>query len=383
MTRNIAGALIVLCWGWLFARVWAGLEFQFDFQTYYLAAQIFERGQTPYDVHQLREASGNRNTLPFIYPLSALHLLRPFAHLDYGSAHRLWVLLKALALVLLFWTWMRWFLREIDGRLMAAVALLGFQAALVWDVKVGNITVFEQLFLWAGFAFLIHRRTTAFVICIVIASIAKLVFVVFLLLLFLPSVRSPANTMRAVAGVVALALLTFLPFAAAPEYLRGFLHAVVSQHPRMQYNPSILGVVDELALFPGTRFLATGWTKLIPVAAYYALLFWVSRTLVRRTLASGSIEQAVLVSAMLYALASPRLVVYSYAIAIVPVLALLLPRTGSTRIGAYALVGAVCLGGLPILPTAVGKFLSDASPLLLLWGACLALTTLEKRAQVA
>ena len=39
--------------------------YQFDFKTYYLAAQVADSGQSPYDVHILRETGGNAHILPF------------------------------------------------------------------------------------------------------------------------------------------------------------------------------------------------------------------------------------------------------------------------------------------------------------------------------
>lgn len=384
MTKRLAAALFVLCWLWVFASAWREPRvYQFDFKTYYIASQVASVGQSPYNVHNLRAAGGNPHILPFCYPLGTLSLFQPLSRLDYPVAHRLWLSIKAVALVMLFLLWRRRFLARMDWWVLLGASLLAFQAALLWDVKVGNITVLEQLCLWTGFAFLLKKRTTMFVFFTVLGSIAKLVPIAFLLLLFIPALRSRGNTIRAVAGVVALAVITVLPFASAPHLLPQYVHAVVSQRPPLQSNPSVVGVLDELARLPDTQFLAVPWIKWTMLASYYALLLLVSRRLLARTLAAGSIERCIYVAALVYALAAPRLIVYSYAIVIVPALALLLPLAGNQRVGVYALLAAICLGGIPILPTAAGKFISDISPWLLLWGIWLTLIVLDRATERA
>jgi hypothetical protein len=221
------------------------------------------------------------------------------------------------------------------------------------------------------------------VACVVLASIAKLLPAAFLLLLFLPAFRSRANTWRAIGGAIAVAVITLAPFAAKPDYLADFLRGLTSQHPPLQFNPSLLGVVDELARNPRTAFLATGWMALVPMAAYYVLLLLVSRRLLGWAFGTGNAARTILAGVMLYALLAPRMIIYSYMIVIVPVLALLRRAVGKTRVGEYALLAAICVGGLPILPAGAGKFVSDVSPLLLLWGCWLALVALERRGQLA
>jgi len=381
--RKLVIALVVLCWVGLFATVWSKPDtYQFDFKTYYCAAKAYELGRSPYEVANLRQACGNSHLLGFYYPLSVLHLLRPVCRLEYDTAHRAWVLLKVLAALALLLVWKRAFLKTTAWIVVLVVGLLCFGAATVWDIKSGNVTLFEQLFLWTGFACLLRSRTTAFVICIVLASLAKLMPALFLLLLFLPLLRSRANTLRFAAGALAVATATLVPFAAHPDYLPGFIHGLTSQHPSLQFNPSILGLMDEFGDYPRSAFLATGWPKWVLVAGYYVLLLLASRPL-RWAVRSGSLRCAILVGAMFYALLAPRLIIYSCMIAIVPALALLLPAAGRTKIGGIAVLAALCISGFRILPSDCGRFINDAIPFLLLWGTWLALVSMEKSGHLA
>ncbi len=380
-TKAAGCLLVLLAWVWIVASVWrAPGEHQFDFKTYYIAVQVYEGGGNPYDIAQIRETGGKRHLLGFYYPLSTLSLLRPLGRMDYATAHRVWIALKALALAALLVIWKRFFLPHSDW-LFLIVALLGFQAATVWDLKVGNVTVFEQLWLWAGFAFLARGRPTAFVVCVVIASLAKLLPVVFLMLLFLPALRSRLNIVRAISGGLVLAAITLLPFLSNPEHFDAFLRGVIAQHPPFKVNPSVLGMVDEMGRHRATAFLAEGWMKLVPIAAYYGLLLLVSWSLLKRAAASPHLWGIILVSALFYALAAPRLIIYSYMIAIVPVLALLVPNAAKSKVGEYALITALCVGGLAILPAPLGTIASDAVPLLLLWGSWLALVAMDRRGE--
>lgn len=381
--KAAAYVVVAIAWAWVIASVWRGpVQYQFDFKSYYYAVKLFDAGGSPYDITTLREFGGSPNLLGFYYPLSTLSLLRPLGDLDYVSAHRVWIALKAIALVMLLVIWKRCFL-PASGWLLPVVTLLAFHAATPWDVKMGNVTVFEQVSLWAGFAFLMRARTTAFVVCVVLASLAKLLPIVFLLLLFLPALRSRASTVRALSGAAVFAGVTLLPFLAHPDLFDGYLRGLTNQHPPFKVNPSVMGIVDELGRHRATAFLADGGMRLVPIAAYYALLLLVSWRLLTRVAASRNVRGIVLVAALFYALAAPRLIIYSCMIAIVPVLALLVPNAGKSKLGEYALLAALCVGGLAILPVPAGTIASDATPLLLLWGCWLALVTLERRGALA
>ena len=374
--KTLVVALLIACATLVVAGLWRDPDERlFDFKTYYCAANVYEMGQNPYRVENLRAFGGNPRLLGFYYPLSALHLFRPIARLDYPVAHRLWLALKVAALAALFLVWKRWFLPGTGWPVLLAAGLFAFDAATLWDLGVGNITVFEQLCLWTGFAFLLRARTTVFVVCVVLASAAKLLPAAFLLLLFTPALRSRANTLRFAAGVLAVALMTFLPFAADRVYLSDFLRGLVGQHPPLEFNPSLLGVVDELRLHRGSAFLGTGWPRWVLVAVYYAALIAVSRRLLRWAADPASPARTILAGAWLYALVAPRLIIYSYMVAIVPLLGLLLPALRQSKAGEWAVVAAVSVTGLQTLPW---KFVSDATPLILLWGAWLALVVMEK-----
>ena len=364
LANKLAILLLLGVWAALFVIVWNDPGQQFDFKTYYVAAHTYDVGQNPYDVSALRSVARQDHLLAFYYPLSTLQLFRPLGALDYASAHRIWLALKALALIALLVVWKRGFLSASHWPLVLLVTLLAFNAATVWDVKTGNVSVFEQLFLWVGLAFFVAGRMTLFAVCILVASMAKLMPAAFLLLLWLPAVRSRGNAVRFVAGAVAVAALALVPFIANADYLDGFARGLVGQPPRFVNNPTMVGLIDELS--HRHDWLASGWVHWALVAGWYAALVGVSLPLLRDAFRHRSRAVIVLVAALAYAIFAPRLIVYSYMIAIVPALVLLPAATERRALRSVALVVALCIGGLAVLPGAGLAWLGAAAPLILL-----------------
>jgi hypothetical protein len=376
---KIFACAVVLCvWVGAYAAAWNHPDgSQWDLKSYYYAARVHENGSNPYDVHQLRAISGGRRTLPYYYPLPALSLLKPLGRLDYPDAHRVWLVLKALAMAALVVVWKRWFLPKTDWLWLLLVSLFGFGGATLWDIRAGNISVFEQLFLWTGFAFLLRSRVGAFVASVVLASTFKILPAAFLLLLLLPGLRTRSNLTKMVAGFVAVTLVVLLPFLGHADWFHSFVRGLRIAQPRLESNPTFFGILDELAVHHGVTALA-GSLKYVLLAAYASALLLASRRLLRTVYGSKSIGFAVMVAAMLYALLIPRFIIYSYMIAFVPVLALLIPALARSKLAAYVALAAVCIGGVGVLPGGVGEFLDHAAPFLVLLGCWTLLIALEK-----
>ena len=235
MKRLVLVASLVL-WATLFMRVWSGVNTtQWDFKAYYTAVKVYEQGEDPYNVENLRKL-GSR-ILPFHYPLWTVHALKPIVALDYPDSHRLWLVLKVAALALLLLLWKRCFLRDTGWWLLLPVSLLAFGGATVWDINAGNITAFEQLLLWTGFAFLLRSRVVLFVVFVTLAAAIKQLPAAFLLLVLLPGVRSPRAIVAGVLGVLAVVAFTFLPVVFAPEFLTRDLRGLTHSQPRLATNP--------------------------------------------------------------------------------------------------------------------------------------------------
>jgi hypothetical protein len=375
LAARLSVVVLLAAWVAVFAAAWNDSGAQFDFKTYYVAAHTWETGEDPYDVSVLRDVGRQPHLLPFYYPLSSLYLFRPIGSLDYPAAHRAWLVIKALGLAALLLVWKRVFLASTGWPLLLLAALLAFNAAMVWDIQTGNIAVLEQVCLWAGLAFFVARRMTAFTACIVLASTAKLMPAVFLLLLWHPAVRSRANSIRFAAGTLAVAAIALVPFLASPQYLGPFLRGFADPPPRFQTNPTVVALIGELSRghdeFPA-------WLSWVLAAVWYGVVLAASLRLLRAACRDLSLRVVALVAAIAYAMFAPRLIVYSYMIVIVPALALVFPAMKDHSLRKAALVVALCIGGLRVLPGTWGGLLASASPLILLVMCWLVLIDLEK-----
>ena len=373
--KKLAYAVILLCWATTIVHVWQDTSGQWDFRAYFSAARARAQGVDPYDVKSVRAATGSPHTLPYYYPVAALYLIKPLAGMDYTAAYRMWLALKILALAALLAIWKRAFLRQTDFLLILAVALLGFNAATIWDLRAGNIETFEQLLLWGGFAFLVRSRVATFVACVAVAGAFKLLPAAFLFVLLLPTLRSRSRMVALAAGIAALILVTLVPLLTHPGYLTGFRHALSVAHPRLENNPSIFGLLDEIALsHPGL----TAAPRYLLAALYYAAVLWFSRGLIRRWLATRSLPAVIMIATLLYAVLAPRLILYSYMIALVPVLGLVIPAVRALKVEAYAVVAAVCVSGLVVLPSPAGDLLGGTAPMLLVLGGWFIVVAAER-----
>ncbi|HEX5133383.1 MAG TPA: glycosyltransferase family 87 protein [Candidatus Krumholzibacteria bacterium] len=364
---------VVCCWAGVFLAAWLHVDgYQWDFRTYYYASHAFEQGLNPYTIDSLMQASdGHAGPLRFVYPLSALYVFKPLARLDYATAARIWLLLKAAALIGLFAIWRRYFLPSSNGLWIALVGMLAFQATMLWDIKAGNVSTFEQLFLWAGLAFLLHSRPRAFAACVVVASLFKLTLSAFLLLLLVKPLRSRGTVATMATAFVTLGVIAAVPFATHRDYLQSFVAAVGVQPAWLSSNVSFQGIATELIRQHAGFSVFGKLSSLLLAAVPAGLSLLVGRRLLAKAYAGSPLILTIMIACFAYALVVPRMMIYSYSIVIAPLLGLVLPCVGRMRIGVYAFAALVCIGGLQVLPSDAGTILDSVQPLVLLllcWG---------------
>jgi hypothetical protein len=356
--------LLVGCAAGVLIQLWEKPDTnQWDFRTYYYATRAFDEGLNPYQIGSLIETSGSPGTnLRYVYPLSVAYLMRPLAAMDYLSAYRIWLLLKLGALAALLFLWSRTFLRGIDRRVATVVILLGFDAALLWDFRTGNISVFEQLLLWTAFAFFVRRKWTAFAAFVVMASLFKLTPSVFLLMLCLPQVRTGGTVVTAFGSLCFLVIATLGPFAGHHTLFDAFLNSAGLSPGWLQSNQSFTGIATELVR--RHNMSTTGWmTYLIGFGASIVVLL-PGRRVIMDTFKRGSLDRIVLLACIMYALIMPRMMSYSYLILAVPFLAMVLPFARQLSSGPLILCILVCMTGVHLLPSDVGHVLARCETLL-------------------
>jgi hypothetical protein len=312
-----------------------------DFTTFYYAAVAFRRGLNPYDLATLTALADGMELAPYLYPASTLAIFVPFTWLPLSTAMLVWLGLKlglAAVLVILWW---RMFARLSGPLAVVAMALFGFNAAMLMDLMTGNISILEELLLWLAFGYYVQHRRWPFALLVAITSVFKLTPIVFLALLFVPSKRHGSSPQPVLAGLALFGALVIVPPAMTTRWIHGLLTSTSVQRPAGEINPCALGMFDTL-LDPRWTHGGGGRVALALWAIYCAALLVLSSRALRRAWTAKEPLQWVVVASMLFALLSPRMMIYSWILPVVPALLLvraLFPR-GREQAIALAILAA-------------------------------------------
>jgi hypothetical protein len=317
-----------------------------DFSTFYYAALAFRRGLNPYDLAALTALADGTELAPFIYPPATLVLFVPFTWLPLGAAMLAWLGLKLVLAAVLVALWWGVFVGRTGMLALVAMTLFGFNAALLMDLVTGNISILEQLLLWLAFACYIGERRRAFAFLVAIASVSKLFPIVFLALLLLPSKRNGPSPGVALAGLTLFAVVLLVPPGMAVQWGHGLAASTSVQRPAGEINPCALGVFDTL-LDPRWTHGGGGRVALALWATYCTALLVLSGRALRRTWMAKDPLQWVVVGCMLFALLSPRMMIYSWILPVVPAL-LLVRALFPPGVGRAAAITILVLQGLVV-----------------------------------
>ncbi len=329
--------------------VWRDRTNQWDFRAYYLAAVARASGENPYDTAVLsRLAVGRRIALtqPFVYPPYTLLLFRPLAALPFDRAYEAFLVAKVAALVGLVVFWARRFVGNPNSPWFYLFSFLAFRAALLFDLRAGNITIFELVLVWSALAAFEAGRFRTFVGLLAVGAAAKLVPLALLGLLWCVPCRRRVLLGSLGAGVVVgLAGVSWVQEAQIWEW---WIDGLTSNFRVLllvgSWNPSTLGLLQSAAAalgFPLPLGAAAGLHVTIG-AVVIATSWWA----VRVGAEPGSVEQrrlAVCIGTVAYALAMPRFVLYSYGLLILPAY-LVIRREPVRSAGPLAILVALPVG---------------------------------------
>jgi hypothetical protein len=291
-----------------------GASNPWDFRTYYDAACAWRAHLNPYDLSALSAVAGKSVELPFVYPPVALAPFLPLSLLPLAAAGAFWGSFKVGVLLGLLGRWRREFLREIPIEAFVGVALFGFNAAILWDLRTGNVAIVEAFLLWVGFLSYVRARTLRSACFIAAASVFKVLPVAFLGLLLVGPSTAKKKVLAVLLGIALLAALFLLTWPLTVEWARALAHTLAVERPTGEVNPSALGVIDGIL---GEKRRA--WA--LPLFGLYACVIALAALpALRRLRETGSPEDWVIVAITLWTLLSPRVMIYSYVLMVVPAL---------------------------------------------------------------
>jgi hypothetical protein len=334
-------------------------SYQWDFYMFYGSAEDFAHGLSPY----------RGRGLSFYHPPLTLFLYGLFARLPFPVAYELWFTLKLAALAGLFVIWSRHFLKLEYGWRTTLFFILAYNGTIYADLSSGNVSIFEQLGLWMGFVALLKRRYAQFCVCLILVAQIKLTPIFFACLLLLAPPRPEWKWFAAcIAGFVGLALSNYL---LEPELMRDFWRVAPSLDERGTLAPGTLACIRDVFDQVGGAAYSdqTRADELIylVVAAGVVVASFVVVMKYRRVTAAPDPKSIVYFACLVYALAAPRMRVYSHILVLMPTLHLLrvLPRRNLVpAIPALLLALVVLPVGDSLLPfRALSRFFYEYLPL--------------------
>lgn len=351
-----------------------GARTPWDFEIYYYAGRAVRVGLDPYDPSSLGAVAGKMFELPFVYPPAALLLFGPLSHLPVGAAGYLWLGVQCLLALALFLLWRKYFLPEVPPDLLLVVTLLGFNAALLWALRTGNLAVLEAALLWGGFAALARGRLAVAGALIALGGVFKLLPLAFLALVAAApgAARDRARALLAAALVLAATLLLGGPLL--PGWAAGVARAITLHRPTGEVNPTLFGLLDGWVSGAGWNEGAARWLVPAICAAFGAAVLAFSARPFARLRREGRPADWILFAVLVWLLLSPRVMVYSWVVAVAPAIHVIRTRLrpGPLRPAAYGLL--LLQGMARFLPGPPPKALAGLSFLLLagLWGLAVA-----------
>ncbi|MEN8148619.1 MAG: glycosyltransferase family 87 protein [Planctomycetota bacterium] len=280
-----------------------------DFVAYHAAARAVIEGEDPYE--PASPPGDPSTTRQYRYPPLTIWFFVPFGLFPYATAWRLFLGVKiafALAVVLVWWF-------RFDGRkhpaVFLALALLAFNAAILKDLKAGNVTMIEQLPLWLGLAGFLAARYRTFAVLVAVSALFKLTNAFFLVLcLTLPR---PARVRTALTGAGILGASLLLSGIVYPDHFRSFLHHAWGAigEIRGAVSPSSVNLLHDFREGLASRLSVSlpTWTSWAAWAAFSATIVVLSlrgsRRLSREPGRDARLD-LVLLACLVFVLISPR-----------------------------------------------------------------------------
>ncbi len=309
--RAIALGLLGL---YLFTFALRNVTLQWDFKVYLLAARAALAGLNPYDLDALVAIAGKPVAMPFVYPPIALVPFMAMTPLSPELAAMSWMAIKCVTLVGLILVWSRWIVPKAGVLAMAIVAIFGWNAAALADLRSGNAALIECALLWAAFACFIAERRAAFASLIVAASIFKLMPAAYLLLLLAPTTRHRPEPVRLMWSVAACIALIAVPFAIGPAAgWEGFGANIPSAHALGESNPSAYALAATVAGWFGAGGDALKTAATVIWVAYCMVLAAVSWRYLCGSWRAKEPRRLVVIAVVLDLLIAPRPMSYGFA----------------------------------------------------------------------
>lgn len=339
-----------------------------DFSAYYWAAKASLAGLDPYNTNEVSTLAG-KELFPYLYPPLVTRLFYPLAILPPVAARIIYVALQYLAVAATSLLW-RDVIRyaspkanSLSGILSIRLVILcfAFNASVIKVLRTGQITIFENLFLWLAISSILRCKYRNFGVAVIAAALPKVTPIALAFLPFLD--RRKGSSFYCVISIVAayVALILFQILFLGSEWA-SFRSALSFLDPEFSSSlpseawsntPSILQVLLSIPPLSHSLSFALGSAEfavliyIAIVALCIAFLMCNSHHFLLREGQCLSNSMHTLLLVTIFVCLSPRLRDYSYVVMIFPLAFLFLyTRLGAVIFGCLSMV-IPFLGWLP------------------------------------
>ncbi len=338
----VGAALIALYLGVFAVR---NVSIQGDFRTYLVATKASMLGLDPYR-HEVLTSLAGRPIVPFVYPPVALVAFMPLTRLEPAAAAAVWIGAKLVLVAALVLVWLRGFAPAAGLLPLALVTVFGWNQALLWDLRAGNIAVIECALLWSAFACFVNGRRNAFAALVVACACFKLLPAVFLLLLLVPVGGAVPSPRRCLVALAALGVVVAGPLWVGPaSHWQRFVDVVPDAGTLGDANPGTLALATVLAQTAGLTGSVGRACATSAWAGFALALLAVSAPFVRRAWQRGDPQACVVAAVFLFVLLEPRPMAYGFLL-LVPAPLIAAPRSFRGPVGRLLLALAISAQGL-------------------------------------
>jgi hypothetical protein len=369
--RPVAAILVVAVCA---VYVALGARQPWDFETYFFAAKALREGLDPYRLASLSAAAGRPVGLPFLYPPAILLPFLPLSLLPVEAAGYVWLAIQCLLAIVLVRLWRAHFIPDAPADLLVLTALLGFNAALLWALRTGNLALFEASLLWGGFAALKRGRLSAAAALIALGGWIKVLPLAFLSLVLAAPARARDRARAILVAGLVLAAVSLPHANLLPDWAAAVERSLAAGRPTGEANPSLLGLLDGWTA-GGTWLAGPGKrTALGLYAAFGAAILAFSARPFGRLRREGATPGWIMLGVLAWLLISPRVMVYSWVMAVPPAIYVIRRHIGGQPLRSLAYGCVVLQGFARFLPGPPPRALHGLSFFLLLglWGIAVA-----------
>lgn len=228
------------------------------------------------------------------------------AKLKYDTALAVFIGLKVLIAIFLFYIWINYFLKEKYGLIFTIFFIAGFDAGIYIDLKFANISLYEQFFIWLGLYFFLNKKNFMFTACLILASMFK--FWPILLLFAYLALDARKNLKYLAIFFVAFAVIQATLYFAMPGLYPSFINSSPITETGGGWNNT------SSYLFFKDLFAGFNVNGLIPVAVYgtWAAVFAGLTAFFMFKYKGGGAIARIFFILVAYCLIVPRMKNYSY-----------------------------------------------------------------------